>query len=507
MPTRTEIRNCLDREVSKLIRRYNAQCQAAADNRRRYRKRTGQAPGTTEALTPAHWEAHSHFNPFYVRSRLDSFAHAISHKVRSGDYTLYPSLSLDLAKPSGGTRTISVFTIPDAAVSYWLGWRLISRNEHFFSSYSYAYRADRNAHHAIQHLMSHIRGSRRLFLLEYDFAKYFDSISHDYIKEVLRRHSFLVSKREFDLLTAFLDNPHATSVADYKEENLSRRDTGIPQGATISLFLANVACFELDRELERTGAVFARYADDTVIVCDSYEKADRCARLLLDHGDRAGTSVNFLKSPGISLLTPDPSPEMRAKRELEFLGHSLSGAGVRIADRSISRIKAKAARIIYNHLLLQPKRGDLTPNRIGEDFHDWDLVTAVNELRRYVYGRISESFLVAALDGGPVNLTRCAMSFYPTVDFAAQQQLRELDGWLLDTLCRAYTKRVKLLQGMGIAVDGLSRDALMSGEWYRFEEFHHETQLPSFYKSWAYVRKCAKVFGLSRFPSPAYGYF
>ncbi len=245
----------------------------------------------------------------------------------------------------------------------------------------------------------------------------------------------------------------------------------------------------------------------TIIVCDSYEKADHCAKLLLEHGDRSGAHINFSKSSGISILTPDPVPEIRSKNSITFLGHSLSAQGVRISDKSIARIKRRVSTILYNHLLLQPKRKQINPVRVGAGFVDWDLVTCVNELRRYVYGRIGEEFLGKALDGGPVNLTRCAMSFYPTVDFAASDQLRALDGWLADVVYRAHRKRAQLLAGVGVALSPVAKDQVISGAWYEFPAIKNDARLPSFYKSWAYVRKCAKVFGLTRFPAPLYGYF
>ncbi len=247
--------------MEKLVSRYYVCCQTAAENRRRFKKRSGMPPGTPKAQHPQHWDAHPHFNPFHVRSRLDSFAYSIAEKLRSGQYELKPSITLGLPKPEGGTREVSVFSLPDAAVSYWLGRRLIARNTHFFSSYSYAYRADRNAHHAIHHLMTEIRSRSRVFVLEYDFAKYFDSIEHEYLLRVMRRYGFMISKKELGLVERLLKNPRARGLDGYKAEAFESPIRGVPQGSTVSLFLANVACYELDREIERAGATFARYAD------------------------------------------------------------------------------------------------------------------------------------------------------------------------------------------------------------------------------------------------------
>ena len=410
------IKVSLDREVRKLIRRYSQVVALSAINRKRYQKRSGTVAQRPSSTDPAQWNADPLFNPFYVRSRLDSIGHAIVRKIRTRTYEPKPTLMLEIPKPSGGKRQIAISTVPDAAVSYWLGKRLVARNAYRFSSYSYAYRSDRNAHHAIQHLMSELRGRNRVFVLEYDFAKYFDSIDHAYLLEILEKH-FLVSERERQLLDVLVKNRRAKSVSDYSNGTFESPSVGIPQGSTVSLFLANVACYELDREIEKVGVTFARYADDTLIVADSYAKACECANLLLSHGERSGTAINFSKSPGVAVLSDASHSEIRQKRSVIFLSHELSGDGVAIAPTAIARMKKRTARIMYNNLLLQPKRQQFNSNRIGPGFRDWDLVTCVNELRRYIYGRISEASLSAGLSGKVrINSTRCALSFFPLAE-------------------------------------------------------------------------------------------
>ncbi len=504
MPIST--RSALQREINKLITRHNAMCRSVALERRRYKRRSGRTPTIAESSTPSHWGANPRFNPYYVRSHFSTIFHAISSKLRKGMYKPDPILLREIPKKGGGQREISLLTIPDAAVSYALGYRLIQRNVHFFTSYTYAYRNDRNAHHAIQHLMSEIRGCSRLFALEFDFSKYFDSIQHDYLLRILDEY-FLVSRREREIILQMLKAPRAKGVEAYQSKSFSDLSCGIPQGSTLSLFLANVACHELDREIEREGAVFARYADDTVILCNSYEKADRCARLLMNHGKRSGTKVNFAKSDGLSVLTTEGKAEMNTKHVINFLSHSLSSRGVGISHKSVSRIKSKVAKIIQQHLLLQPGRGDFNKDRLGNGFRDWDLVTCINELRRYIYGRVTEEDLNLALSGsGQFNVTRCALSFYPTVDIEQSEVFKSLDGWLVDILFRAYIKRVQILASLDIHVEPISKTDLISGVWYSFSTISHETKLPSFYRSWLYVRRCARIFGLSRFPSPIYEY-
>jgi RNA-directed DNA polymerase len=505
MTARAAIKKALEREVDKLIHRHNASAASSAKGRKRYERRSGEIAAAVKSLRPSHWELSPHFDPYHVRRRLDTFGHALSVGLTKASYNPDPMLVLPIPKPGGGTREICISTVPDSAVSYWLGRRLIQRNSHRFSSYTYAYRADRNAHHAIEHLMGSIRNRNRLFVLEYDFAKYFDTIRHEYLQRVLSQH-FLVSSRESILLTKFLKNRRAKSLLAYQNGAFEVPEVGIPQGSSISLFLANVACFELDREIEQVGGAFARYADDTLVICNSFEKADVCAKLLLGHGDRSGTKINFKKSPGVSLLSPDSAAEIKSKVSVDYLSHSLSAGGVRIAAKSIARMKRRVSQIIYDNLLLQPNRKKYSAARLGQGFTDWDLVQCINELRQYLYGRLTEKAVSRGISGGQLHKSIGALTFYPNVDELGSNDIRALDGWMLDSLVRAYRKRCKLLSALSIKAEPITTEQLLSGEWYKFPSISVETKLPSFYRAWLYVRLAAKRYGLDGFPAPGYDY-
>jgi hypothetical protein len=429
----------------------------------------------------------------------------VADKIRKGQYQPRPCLHKSIPKPSGGQRVLSIFTVVDSAVSSWLYRTLLGRNAQLFSSYSYAYRADRNAHHAIEHIYGAVKGRKRLFLLEYDFLKYFDSISHDYLLDVMKRY-LVVSPRERKLIEAFLGCRYAVGTDNYKKSVFQKTEKGVPQGTSLSLFLANVACLQLDRELEKIGATFARYADDTIILCEDYATASRAASAMLAHGDRSGAQVNFAKSEGISLITPPGEAELRSKPSFDFLGHDISSVGVAPSRRTVQRLKRNLSRIIHRHLLLYPmSRKQFTPKRLDSCGIDWDLVTCVNELRDYLYGHVSEEQLSGALARKkPLRNTKCALSYFPLVDLP--DRFRHLDGWLAGTLLRCHEKRVRVLSAMGYSPSNVGRTALVSGTWYRGTLIHNESKLPSAFRAWLYIRKCRNTFGLHSFPSPPYGY-
>ena len=327
-----------------------------------------------------------------------------------------------------------------------------------------------------------------------------------YLEDLMKRELY-VSPREQKLSGAFLRFRRARGYSAFLKKAFEDNDRGIAQGNSLSLFLANVACLELDRELEATGATFARYADDTVILCRDYEQANKCADLMLSHGHRSATEINFEKSDGISLLTPEKVAEMPVKPFFLFLGYKVSPSGISISPKAVKRIKKKISTIIHRHLLLYPKRKQFNPERIESSGLDWDMVTCVNEIRRYLYGRVTELTVSDCLadKSKPLTLTKGLLSFYPLID--QPETLRELDGWLLDVIHRGQIARNKLVKKSKVKARIYTRQELLSGKWYRRKKPPVETRLPSFFRGWLYIRKCLQVYGLMIFRSADYPYY
>jgi hypothetical protein len=359
--------------------------------------------------------------------------------------------------------------------------------------------------------------------LEYDFAKYFDSVQHGYLQDILNKY-YNVSRREEYLIREFLTIRHCAGEANFSAGIAAPAQKGFPQGASISLFLANIACFELDTKIEQEGAVYARYADDSIVLSRDYSIASRCVNHFIEHGIKAGTQINFGKSEGLSLITPEPRGEIRSKHGYNFLSYRIefngaSAAGgrddrtkVTISNGGVAKIRKKLNDICYRHLLKYPLEGHVSLTRFTEDGTDWDVVTCINELRRYIYGGITEARLNQCIASNNLRLhmTKSVLSYYPLVSDG--QLWKELDGWLLDRLHAVGIKRVATIRlihpDISVSRPSLraySKAELISGEWYT-EEIRNETKLPSFYKSWVYVQKLTKVYDLSHFRVPDYNY-
>ena len=248
-----ELREKIVQECEKLILRHHKYHNRLHAEWTRSRVRLADAP-EKYIQTPEYWKADSKFNPFYVRAKAAAIAKSIAKKILDGTYKPNNHYHKTIPKANGGTRDLTIYQIPDAAVSKYFYARLLAKNKHRFSSFSYAYRNDRNVHFAIQDITVDLSLDARAFIAEFDFSDFFGSIGHAYLFDQLHQNGFLVSQEDEQVIRAFL----------------STRERGIPQGTSISLFLANLVCWKLDKSFEKLGLKFARYADDTVVWSSDY---------------------------------------------------------------------------------------------------------------------------------------------------------------------------------------------------------------------------------------------
>lgn len=496
-----ELTTFLTRQARSTSGKYFLRAYCRIREQRQVSKRTGGKPKGFRIL-PSRWKLEQQFSPFYVRSRIACFAYSLARALQKGRYRPRPSLHQKIRKPGGGTRTISIFTVPDAAIANWLNERLLKTNGDRLSDYAFAYRRDKNINDALYHISAAIRDKPRVFVVEYDFARFFDSISHRYLFSLLRRY-YAISPYELVAIRNILSGPYAEGVSEYSQGRFHRRKRGIPQGSSLSLFLANAACHELDKELEGLPVVFARYADDLVVATDNYSDACRAAAAILEWAKRADIAINEGKSDGVTLLTTTGIGEIKAKRSIVFLGSEISAHGIKPSGKQLRRLKRRISLIIYEHLLRALLRGKFNPKRIQKD-SDWDLVTCVNAIRRVIYGRVTETELREGLIGLPEKAIKSSMSGLALVDDPTL--LKGLDGWIVGCLERALSMRSILARRHKVKAKDHSRREIISGEWYRSTAFPQETRLPSCYLAWAYMKRHLKTSGIRALAAPEYEY-
>lgn len=394
-------------------------------NRRRIKN-----PPSKEIKTPEYWSLDPKFNPFFVLKHKKQIANSINVKLNNGTYSPHTPFIKEIPKKSGGTRTITVFQIPDAAVSYNIYKSLLSKNKHRFSTLSYAYRNDRNVHYAIQDISIELKSSPRVFISEFDFSDFFGSINHEFLYEQLDKNGFLISEYERRIIDSFIKTS----------------EKGIPLGTSISLFLANLVCWKLDRRLEAEGLRFARYADDTVIWSNDYSKICKSFEIINEFSVSAGININLKKSEGISLLSKKgmPSEFGKTKEYIEFLGYKLSVEKVSIKNESVRKIKRQINYLLYRNLIYPVKTFPHKAAKIPANGEDDAFVTAIMQIRRYLYGNLTEEKINKYLNGSYKRLSfKGIMSFYPLLDDV--EQLKELDKWLISTILNNLKLREKLL--------------------------------------------------------------
>ena len=490
-------------EAQRLIQRHEKYAKDLADEFVRRNRRTGKSDPYI-VQRPRYWEIARGFNPYGVRANSEGIGLSIQSDLRNLNFQPRNAIKYEVPKGDGTTRAVSVFQIADSAVSRIIYHSLLEKNRQRLSAYSFAYRSDLTVHDAIQHISSDIRGKPRIFVAEYDFSKYFDSIRHEHIWQTLERQGFLFTAVERQVMNAFLECP-AIPQSDYVELDTQRRDVGVPQGTSVSLFLANVAAWPLDRALERLGVGFARYADDTLIWSTDYARLCEAVDSVSETAKSIGSELNLRKSSGISILAPEGAPaEFKSKSSVDFVGYSFSSKGISIRESSIVRIKRHIAHLIYTNLLQAPMSGSVVPGRFAP-YVDRDYVVLIRQLRRYLYGDLTEEKL-RQYQRRVVPRIRYKgnMSFYPVIDRI--DELKSLDGWLLHTISTSIRKRSAILASAGHTglpiPHGLSEGQLLTLRGRTRDGQDLDLQIPSFVRISEMLRRAALVHGPNAIGNP-----
>src|SRR4051812_40726908 len=217
-----------------------------------------------------------------IKDYLKQHWPAIREQLLNGTYEPKPVRRVEIPKPDGGVRKLGIPTVLDRFVQQAVMQVLQRRWDRTFSEHSYGFRPGRSAHQAVEAAQRYIAEGYR-WCLDLDLEKFFDRVSHDkLIAKIAERVS---DKRMLKLIRAFLR-------AGVMEGGLvSPVDEGTPQGGPLSPLLSNIVLDGLDRELERRGLRFARYADD----CNVYVRSRRAGERVMESITRFITTKLKLK--------------------------------------------------------------------------------------------------------------------------------------------------------------------------------------------------------------------
>jgi len=190
---------------------------------------------------------------------------AMREKLLAGTYQPQPVRSVQLPKRGGGIRQLGIPTVLDRMVQQAILQVLQPIFDPGFSQHSYGFRPGRSAHQAVNAALGYIRDGRS-WVVDVDLEKFFDRVNHDVLMSRLAKR--IADKRLLKLIRRFLE---AGMMADGV---VVERHEGTPQGGPLSPLLANLLLDEVDKELEKRGLAFARYADD----CNVYVRSERAAK-------------------------------------------------------------------------------------------------------------------------------------------------------------------------------------------------------------------------------------
>ncbi|SHO53923.1 group II intron reverse transcriptase/maturase, partial [Desulfopila aestuarii] len=190
----------------------------------------------------------------------------IKAKLLAGCYMPSPVRRVDIPKPQGGVRTLGIPTLTDRLIQQALHQVLSPIFEPEFSESSYGFRPGRSAHQAVMAARQYVAEGRR-FVVDMDLEKFFDRVNHDLLMgRVMKR---VDDERVVRLIRRYLE------CGVLMDGRVTQRMEGTPQGGPLSPLLSNILLTDLDRELERRGHAFCRYADDCNIYVNSRRAGER----------------------------------------------------------------------------------------------------------------------------------------------------------------------------------------------------------------------------------------
>jgi group II intron reverse transcriptase/maturase len=330
-----------------------------------------------------------------------------------GSYRPEAVLGVQIPKPGGGYRQLGIPTVRDRMVQQAIHQVLSPRYERVFSDYSYGFRPGRSAHQALAAASGEVECGRSV-IVDIDLAKFFDEVNQDRLMWQLGLR--IGDKRLLKLIHRFLKSGMLSGGL------VSQRIKGTPQGGPLSPLLSNIVLDELDKELERRGHSFARYADDLIIFVSSQRA-----------GHRVLSSMTLYLETRLRLKVNKEKSGVRSCSEVNYLGHNL------LRDGGLGLSKASETR-------LKEKVREITRRNRGVSLN-----TVIGELNALLRGWVNYFYLARMIS-----------------------KLRDLYGWVKRKLrcyrlkqCKRAITMVRFLSSLGVPRNRAWTTAASRKGWWR----------------------------------------
>jgi len=252
----------------------------------------------------------------------------IKESLLNGTYQPSAVRCVEIPKPNGGVRQLGIPTVLDRLIQQALHQVLSPLFEPDFSESSYGFRPGRSAQQAVSQARAYVAEGRR-WVVDLDLEKFFDRVNHDVLMSRLARR--ISDRRVLGLIRRYLQAGMMMGGV------VSARAEGTPQGGPLSPLWSNILLNDLDKELERRGHKFCRYADD----CNIYVQSKQA-------GERVMKSVTEFLSKRLRLKVNAEKSAVARVWERKFLGYSMTWhkqPRLKVAPESIRRLKAKVRAI------------------------------------------------------------------------------------------------------------------------------------------------------------------